>query len=111
MRKDSTNILKGLSKSVASELRKIILTCVLATDMTEHFGLVDKTKRIIAGGDYSFNETEDKMFLCTLLVHSADLSNPTRPFHITQVTFTEIIHIIHVFAFMNLYEHTFLFIR
>jgi hypothetical protein len=111
MRKDSTNILKGLSKLIASELRKIILTCVLATDMTEHFGLVDKTKRIIAGGDYSFNETEDKMFLCTLLVHSADLSNPTRPFHLTEVTSTEIIHIIHPSTFTNLYERTFLFVH
>ena len=84
MRGASTNILKGLSKTVATDLRKTIVSCVMATDMSVHFQLVDETKKIVQQGDYSFTEAQDQMFLCRLLVHSADLSNPVRPFHITQ---------------------------
>ena len=84
MRKPSSNILKGLVKATALEMRKTIVSCVMATDMSVHFQLVDETKKIVVGGDYSFSEAQDQMFLCKLLVHSADLSNPVRPFHITQ---------------------------
>ena len=84
MRKPSSNILSGLTKTMATELRRTIVSCVMATDMSVHFQLVDETKKIVAGGDYSFSEVQDQLFLCKLLVHSADLSNPVRPFHITQ---------------------------
>lgn len=84
MRGASTDILGGLSTAVSAELRKIIVSCVMATDMSVHFQLVDETKKIVSGGDYNFTEVQDQMFLCRLLVHSADLSNPVRPFHITQ---------------------------
>lgn len=84
MRKPSSNIFVGLSKPIALEMRKIIVTCVMATDMSVHFELVDETKKIVSEGDFSFTDLQDQMFLCKLLVHSADLSNPVRPFHITQ---------------------------
>jgi GAF domain-containing protein len=84
MRGASTDILGGLSTAVSAELRKTIVSCVMATDMSVHFQLVDETKKILSGGDYNFTEVQDQMFLCRLLVHSADLSNPVRPFHITQ---------------------------
>jgi hypothetical protein len=84
MRKPATNIFVGLSKPIAMELRKTIVSCVMATDMSVHFQLVDETKKIVAGGDYSFTEAHDRTFLCKLLVHAADLSNPVRPFHLTQ---------------------------
>ena len=84
MRGASTDILGGLSTAVSAELRKTIVSCVMATDMSVHFQLVDETKKIVSGEDYNFTEVQDQMFLCRLLVHSADLSNPVRPFHITQ---------------------------
>ena len=84
MRKSSCNIFSGLSKSLSLEMRKTIVSCVMATDMSVHFQLVEETKKVVAGGDYSFSEVQDQLFLCRLLVHSADLSNPVRPFHMTQ---------------------------
>jgi GAF domain-containing protein len=84
MRKPTSNIFAHLDKTVALELRKIIVSCVMATDMSVHFELVEETKKIVASGDSSFTDLQDQMFLCKLLVHSADLSNPVRPFHITQ---------------------------
>lgn len=84
MRGASTDILGGLSPAISAELRKTIVSCVMATDMSVHFQLVEETKKIVSGGDYNFTEVQDQLFLCKLLVHSADLSNPVRPFHITQ---------------------------
>jgi hypothetical protein len=56
----------------------------MATDMSVHFELVEETKKIFSGGDLSFSDSQDQIFLCKLLLHSADLSNPVRPFHISQ---------------------------
>lgn len=84
MRKPASNIFGELDKSASSELRRTIVSCVMATDMSVHFELVEETKKIFASGDLSFTDSQDQMFLCKLLVHSSDLSNPVRPFHITQ---------------------------
>ena len=84
MRGKSTNILNGLTKTASSDVRKTIISCVLATDMSVHFQLVEETKKILTAGVGAFNEVQNQLFLCKLLVHSGDLSNPVRPFHITQ---------------------------
>ena len=84
MRAQSTNILNGLSKTTSSDVRKTIISCVLATDMSVHFQLVEETKKILTTGLCAFNEVQNQLFLCKLLVHSGDLSNPVRPFHIAQ---------------------------
>jgi hypothetical protein len=65
--------------------------------MSVHFQLVDKCKTYIEKrNDYLsshddrdtsiniFNDVSDKLFLCQILVHAADLSNPVRPFHMTK---------------------------
>ena len=52
--------------------------------MSLHFDLVDETKKCVAKGDYSFQDVNDQVFMCKLLVHAADLSNPVRPFHVTE---------------------------
>ena len=84
MRRPASNIFGELDKAASSELRRTIVSCVMATDMSVHFELVEETKKIFALGDLSFTDSQDQMFLCKLLVHASDLSNPVRPFHITQ---------------------------
>ena len=84
MRRPANNILAGLPKPMAQELRKTIVSCIMATDMSLHFDLVDETKKCVAKGDYSFQDVNDQVFMCKLLVHAADLSNPVRPFHVTE---------------------------
>ena len=84
MKRPASNVFANLDKSTSCELRKIIVSCVMATDMSVHFELVEETKKIFSGGDLSFSDSQDQIFLCKLLLHSADLSNPVRPFHISQ---------------------------
>lgn len=86
MRRQGNNILSDLTKSNASELRKVIVECVMATDMTVHFQLIDESKKTIpqSGGLPEFSEPTDKILLCKILLHAADLSNPVRKFHMTR---------------------------
>lgn len=42
MRKDETAILSGLTDLEYRELRKIVVNCILATDMAKHVEIVTK---------------------------------------------------------------------
>jgi len=84
MRKPNLNILSSLPKSVATEVRKTIISCVMATDMAVHFDLIDETKKKAHEGGINFEDPKDQAFLGKILLHSADLSNPVRPFHVTR---------------------------
>jgi len=87
MRRSSNNIALGLSKSDALELRKVVIECILATDMVVHFQLIDEAKKKIpqpGETDLAFTEPADKILLCKVLLHSADLSNPVRKFNMTR---------------------------
>ena len=50
------------------------------------FQLVDETKKYgariaeVSDPAEAFAEAADKIFLCKILLHAADLSNPVRPF-------------------------------
>ena len=43
------------------ELRKTIVSCIMATDMSLHFDLVDETKKCVAEGDYTFEDVNDQV--------------------------------------------------
>ena len=94
---DRNNFINNLAIEHQIDIRKTIYSCILATDMSVHFQLVDKSKAYIEKrNNYIsshddrdthiniFSDLQDKLFLCQLLVHAADLSNPVRPFHMTK---------------------------
>jgi hypothetical protein len=62
----------------------MIKSCILATDMMQHSALVQS---ISDKKDCGFDSTsqEDRELLCNILVHSADLFNPVRPFEIARM--------------------------
>jgi GAF domain-containing protein len=84
MRKPNMQILSTLPQAVASDIRKMIISCVMATDMAVHFELIDETKRKALDGGINFAEAKEQTFLGKILLHAADLSNPVRPFHMTR---------------------------
>lgn len=83
MRKSHAQVLAPLPKPVATEIRKTIISCVMATDMAVHFDLIDETKRKAIDG-WNFSDAKDQLFFGKILLHAADLSNPVRPFHMTK---------------------------
>lgn len=84
MRKPNMQVLSTLPKIIATDIRKMIISCVMATDMAVHFELIDETKRKAQEGGIDFEDLKEQTFLGKILLHAADLSNPVRPFHMTR---------------------------
>ena len=83
------NIFNKVEINIYKQIRKEMVSCVLATDMTFHNFYVDFMKeQINIKNDKSNHEqNNDKDNKCyqnymNLLIHSADISNPTKPFEI-----------------------------
>jgi hypothetical protein len=77
------NILGRLTSANYTDLRRFVVSCILATDMSVHFDLIEETKR--KGVDnWKYAELKDQQLFGKIILHAADLSNPVRPFHITK---------------------------
>jgi len=86
MRKSNCGVLSNLDVVAVREIRKVMVTSVLATDMAIHFQMVSDIEKKIPQGDEmnNYDEDNDKLFLCSVLLHAADLSNPVRRFDMTK---------------------------
>ena len=82
LRKPANNIFAGFTMPTMKKLRMVICTSILFTDMSEHFSLM-KTFFGVAkrddGAEWSPADENESKMLANVLLHSADLSNPTRP--------------------------------
>jgi hypothetical protein len=75
---EDCNILDGLSKEDFVRARKSIITFVLSTDMSRHFGDMGKFKNRVEAEDFN-PKGDDKKLAQEFLFHMADISNPTKP--------------------------------
>ncbi len=90
------NIFCNLSTAEYKTIRKRIIDCVLATDMIFHGKQVvflkskietfsikhgDNSDKIVSGLDANGLNAVQQEFL-NVFIHAADISNPTKPFHI-----------------------------
>ena len=80
LRKEECNIFTGLSPVEHKQVRDLFVSSILYTDMAKHINLLDKFKQANKEGalDWAPRDTNDSKLLCNVLLHSADLSNPTR---------------------------------
>ena len=91
------NIFSSLTESEWRESRKIILTCILGTDMSHHFEQISKVNLFLEvhGTEIQpfttghteeippvFHDGEQRLFMMELLLHCSDISNPYKPFEI-----------------------------
>jgi len=76
MSEKQCNILANLTKASFSIARKLICSAILGTDMSSHHMMLTKMK---GHANYPFkrDDLEDRQMLLSLVLHSADLSNPT----------------------------------
>ena len=80
------NIFQDLDNNTYKQFRKEMISCVLATDMTFHNDILQFLKN--CKKNESSDDTEDKkdkneyQNYMNVLIHSADISNPTKPFYI-----------------------------
>jgi hypothetical protein len=78
--RESHDIFAMLDETQWKDVRKIMVDCVLATDMALHFEKIGKLKtRMSDDAFFSFANADDKSLLMGTALHCADISNPTRP--------------------------------
>lgn len=76
----SLNIFESLTKQEDyKRARKLMVTCILATDMSNHFSEIGKLKTRVEATDYD-PKGKDKMLTLTEMFHLADISNGTKSF-------------------------------
>eukprot|EP00002_Diphylleia_rotans_P033211 TRINITY_DN7036_c0_g1_i7.p1 TRINITY_DN7036_c0_g1~~TRINITY_DN7036_c0_g1_i7.p1 ORF type:complete len:1022 (+),score=237.43 TRINITY_DN7036_c0_g1_i7:67-3132(+) len=73
----STNIIAHLDSSERTELRRIVISAILATDMSHHSNLT--TQLTVHDGAFQRDSKDDRMFLVNIVLHSSDLCNPILP--------------------------------
>lgn len=82
MRDGRCNVFQSMTGHDAKESRKLMIACILATDMAMHFQLVvDLNKKLDSSDGWQVCTDIEQHFLAKILLHAADLSNPVRPFH------------------------------
>lgn len=96
-RKKHANIFSVLDQVAFKEVRKIITTAILGTDMAKHFNhIADFTSRLSAeeamianhDGEHAMDDAEhvglDKYIMIDMALHCADISNPVKTLSIYQ---------------------------
>ena len=78
------NIFEGVDNNLYKEMRKEMISCVLATDMASHNVYLDFLKNYIKEAkEGEKKESPDlNQKIMNVLIHSADISNPTKLFDI-----------------------------
>ena len=79
------NIFSGIEENIYKEIRKEMISCVLSTDMANHSKHIEFMKNILEKKKNNKNKkniNNDNIKYLELIVHSADISNPTKPFNI-----------------------------
>ena len=85
------NVFEGIERNLYKEMRKQMISCVLATDMAFHNIYVDflkycvndkKDSKNLNKEDNNNKKDDENQKYMNLLIHSADISNPTKLFDI-----------------------------
>ena len=74
------NIFQGFEKEKYKKIRKQMISCVLGTDMSNHKQSLEFLNKCLNLNEKKEISDEDKEKYMNLIVHSADISNPTKSF-------------------------------
>ena len=83
LRQEDKNILAGLPREQAAEVRSLMIGMVLATDMARHHEVIHKFETCTARSGTSFAawSAADRQVALQLTLHCADIGNQTKPLH------------------------------
>lgn len=76
---EDANIFANIPLELQTDARKMVIDCILATDMSHHFSMVEKMKDLGRAPDFDQEDKGDRAFIGKMLVHAADISNPVIP--------------------------------
>lgn len=77
----SYDIFENVSKEDYKRARKLMINCVLGTDMSQHFLELGKYKARLVSPDFE-PKSQDKDVTLTMMFHLADVSNATKPWEV-----------------------------
>ena len=78
---DKYNLTKRFTKDAFKKFRKIMIGCILETDMSRHFAEQSKFKSRVSAWDFDPSGS-DKEICMNVVFHLADISNPVKPFEV-----------------------------
>ncbi|KAI9340919.1 hypothetical protein BDR26DRAFT_802473, partial [Obelidium mucronatum] len=82
MSRHDLDFLGQLPRAEFKQLRETVIEMVLATDLSQHFGLLASFKNKIAQAFDPKESREDRIILLKILMKCADVSNPTKEWSI-----------------------------
>lgn len=74
--KKQNNFFTSLSAEAFRQVRQDIISCILATDMAQHFTALSKLETRLGTTEFT---AADRVLFMETLVHTADISNVTKP--------------------------------
>ena len=75
------NIFENFDKTNYKKIRKQMISCVLNTDMSFHKNFLDFMNKCIKEKNLNENKSDNQSYM-DLIIHTADISNPTKAFDI-----------------------------
>ena len=78
------DVFAGLSNEQYKSLREMIISNVLATDLTNHFPTLLKFKGKLSANSLSFQDDMDRQLIMKMVIKCGDLGNPTREFSLSK---------------------------
>ena len=76
------NIFENLDKTSYTTVRKLMINCILATDLSKHMELLNKFQA--TSGSFQTDNADHHLLLMQLLIKAADISNPAKPFPVAR---------------------------
>lgn len=76
------NIFENFDTLQFNTIRKLIINCILATDLAKHMELINKFKAIV--DSFQTDNADHHLLLMQILIKSADISNPAKPFPVAR---------------------------
>ncbi|KAJ3224589.1 hypothetical protein HK099_008198 [Clydaea vesicula] len=74
-----SNIFTGMAKDQFRDVRKLIISMVVATDMAQHFQYINKLKGKIVTSSLRLEDAVDRTLVLEMAIKCADLNNPSKP--------------------------------
>ena len=80
MNKPGLGIFNKIEFAERAEIRKMMIACIIATDMHYHVSLIELISNRASQDEWHIDNFTERMNYGKILLHAADLSNPTRVF-------------------------------
>jgi len=81
---EDNNIFANMTDEDKTEIWKLLLPAILATDMSQHFAVVSQFESVAKSRELQVHESEDRKLLSNMILKCADISNVVKPFSIAK---------------------------